>query len=69
MVEFAHDLFIVINDREVVDCIFIDFSKAFDLVPWDLLIAKLIGYKINMQVVNWINEHLCQRRQCVVLKG
>lgn len=69
LVEFTHDLALAIDKRKVVDCIFLDFRKAFDIVPHDLLVSKLRGYKLNESVIAWIAEYLSLRQQSVVLNG
>lgn len=52
-----------------VDCLYLDFRKAFDLVSHALLIQKLCWYNINPSVIEWIKEYLNFRRQMVVLNG
>lgn len=69
LTEFVHELAGALDGRDSVDCIFLDFSKAFDVVSHDLLIAKLHGYKIDKKVVYWIREYLSLRKQYVVLNG
>ena len=48
-----------------VDVIYTDLEKAFDKVPHKLLIRKLIQYKINPTIVEWIKAFLTNRRQRV----
>ena len=38
-----------------IDAIIIYFSKAFDLVPYDLLM-KIVSSGVNSRVVVWIRE-------------
>jgi len=35
-------------------CHLTDFKKAFDKVPHQLLLQKLIYYNVNPTVINWI---------------
>jgi hypothetical protein len=37
-----------------VDAIIIDFSKAFDLVPHDRLLAKIAASGVDSRVVVWV---------------
>lgn len=67
--EFTHDLVLAIDKRQIIDCIFLDFRKAFDVVAHDLLISKLHAYKLNKKVIAWISEYLSNRQQSVVLNG
>ncbi|KAJ4441739.1 hypothetical protein ANN_11597 [Periplaneta americana] len=48
-----------------IDAVVIDFSKAFDLVPHDILIDKLSRLGIDKRVVLWIQEFLKGRTQRV----
>ena len=47
--------------------IFLDFSKAFDVVPHEELILKLESYGIEGNLLRWISAFLRDRRQRVVL--
>ena len=52
-----------------MDVVYLDFSKAFDSVPHSGLIAKMLKYHINGNVVKWCSAFLTDRRQKVVLNG
>jgi len=52
-----------------INAIYIDFEKAFDKVPHQLLLQKLIYYNVNLTVINWIKSFLCFRKQRVKLNG
>lgn len=69
LTEFTHDLAYALDRRLSIDCVFLDFRKAFDTVPHSLLIGKLNSYNINPQVVSWVSEYLRQRSQFVVVSG
>lgn len=56
-------------DTSQVDCIYLDFSKAFDKVHHDLLIAKLEGYGVCGQLLMWLKSYLEGRRLLVKLEG
>ena len=66
----------VINDRAKildkkgqVDTFILDFEKAFDTPPHELLKSKLFSYGIGGTTLNWINAFLCFRQQRVVVNG
>lgn len=52
-----------------VECVYTDFSKAFDTVPHDLLLNKLQVYGVGEGVIKWISSYLENRPQCVKIGG
>jgi hypothetical protein len=54
-----------LEKNEVVGCILMDLSKAFDLIPHDLLIAKLAAYGFSQEACTFIKDYLSNRRQRV----
>ena len=52
-----------------VDAIYTDFEKAFDKVPHNRLLAKLKTYGICDDIIAWIRDFLCNRRQRVKING
>jgi hypothetical protein len=50
-----------------VDALYLDYWKAFDTPPHDLMIHKLSSYGISNMLLNWINSFLSSRTQRVVL--
>ena len=58
-----------IDQGHPVDCIYMDYQKAFDTVPHKRLINKLNSYGINNQILHWIENFLSDRRQMVCVNG
>ena len=52
-----------------VDVIYLDYSKAFDLVLHLRLISKLQTYGIKGDLLKWISNFLIGRQQKVILNG
>lgn len=48
-----------------VDCVYLDFAKAFDTVPFKRLLLKLQAYGIRGKVYHWIENFLSSRSQQV----
>ena len=56
-----HDWFKVLDKRGQVDVVFIDFSKAFDLVCHNILLTKLYNYGVHGDLLNWCRDYLTER--------
>ena len=54
---------------KVVDTIYFDFKKAFDMVPHKRLLAKLESYGIKGKILDWIRAFLIGRNQSVLVNG
>ena len=57
------------DNRNPVDVIYLDFSKAFDKVPHKRLIEKVKSLGIGRNLAAWIENWLTKREQRVVLNG
>jgi hypothetical protein len=56
------------DDGELIGAVFMDFSKAFDLVNHDVLLRKLAKYHISRQALQWFTSYLDGRsQQCSIL--
>ena len=58
-----------IEQGDSVDAIYLDFAKAFDMVPHQRLLVKLAGYGIGGKVLQWISAFLEGRRQRILVNG
>ena len=52
-----------------IDCIYMDFEKAFDKVPHRRLISKLQAYGIHSKILLWITDFLDKRQFRVTFNG
>ena len=52
-----------------VDTFILDFEKAFDTPPHELLKCKLYGYGIGGKTLKWKDSFPCFRQQRVVVNG
>ena len=56
------------DDGELIGAVFMDFSKAFDLVNHDVLLRKLAKYHISRQALQCFTSYLDGRsQQCSIL--
>lgn len=67
--ELVDDLLQAIDDRMYVSVTFFDCSKAFDLVPHDLLLEKLELAGIRGIPLRLIGSYLTDRKQVVSIDG
>ena len=66
---YFHDLTKLHSTKTNCDAIYIDFSKAFDRLSHRKLIFVLYHYKINNQIINWIQDLLTHRSQKTIVEG
>ena len=59
----------ILDNRGQVDTFILDFEKAFDTPPHELLKSKLFSYGIGSKTLKWIDSFLCFRQQRVVVNG
>ena len=59
----------ILDNRGQVDTFILDFEKAFDTPPNELLKSKLFSYGIGGKTLKWIDSFLCFRQQRVVVNG
>ena len=58
-----------LDNKEQVDMLILDFSKAFDTVPHQRLLLKMEHYGIRGRVLHWVRAWLTDRNQRVCLGG
>ena len=65
----TEDLLHSLDQKNQVDIVILDFSKAFDTIAHNRLQAKLQMYGIKGKTLNWISKWLKFRTQRVVIDG
>ena len=68
MLCFLEEITKWIDKVSPVDIIYLDFQKASDKVPHQRLLLKSL-YGIGDGIIDWIEQWLTDRRQCVILDG
>ncbi len=69
LLEFLETVTNVLDGGKCIDVIYLDFSKAFDLVPTKKLLAKVRSHGISGPTLTWLEKWLSDRTQRVVLNG
>ena len=58
-----------LEEGKTIDCVYMDFMKAFDVVPHHRLLSKLTSYGFSELMINWIKEFITGRSQRVRIDG
>jgi hypothetical protein len=67
---FTNDVAKSLDSSGQTDILYLDFAKAFDTVPHDLLLYKLrVFHGFGGSLLKWFASYLSNRNQCVILPG
>ena len=69
LISFFDRVTSLVDCGNAVDIIYLDFSKAFDKVPHDILISKLAKSGLDGTTIRWIHNWLQNRTQRVLING
>ena len=69
LITTIEDLAKGLNDKQQLDLLILDFSKAFDVVGHQRLLRKLSHYGINGTTLTWLESWLTGWTQRVVVEG
>ena len=61
--KFLDTIYTAINNKNISIATYIDFSKAFDTVPHNILVKKMELYGIKNRNLDWIKNYLNDRKQ------
>ena len=65
-----HEITKKVDDGNTIHALVLDFAKAFDKVPQQLLMQKLAKLpNISTQILMWIHDFLLNCNQKVMIKG
>jgi len=59
----------LVDKGKSLDVIYLDFSKAFDIVPHSILLEKLAAHGLDGCTLHWIKNWLNGQAQRVVVSG
>ena len=69
LIQFSNNIYRQLDKSNSVLSIFIDFSKAFDSVPHNILLRKLEHYGIRGNALNWFKDYLSHRQQSTIFEN
>ena len=69
LTKLVDDWFTAIDNNQIVGSIFLDLSKAFDLVDHTVLKNKLSDFYLSDSTLSWFSSYLEFRSQKVVVSG
>jgi len=59
----------LVDEGKAVDVVYLNFSKAFDIIPHSILLEKLAAHGLDVCTLCWIKNWLNGRAQRVVVTG
>ena len=65
LIHYLDALYDCLDQNTPFSCVYLDFAKAFDTVPHDLLIKKLPSFGFDRNITMLLASYLSDRSQCV----
>ncbi|CAM5155124.1 unnamed protein product [Natator depressus] len=69
LIAFYDEITGSVDEGKAVDVLFLDFSKAFDMVSHSILASKFKKYGLDEWTIKWVESWLDCRAQWVVING
>ena len=67
LISFYDQVAHLVDERKVVDVVYLDFSKAFDIVSRSILLEKLSACGLDRYTLCWVKNWLNGQVQRVVV--
>ena len=69
LISFYDKVAHLVDEGQAVDVVYLDFSKAFDTVPHNILVEKLAAHGPDGCTLRWVKHGLDGQVQRVVVNG
>jgi len=67
LISFYDKVTCLVDEDKAVHVVYLDFSKAFDTVPRNILVEKLAAHGLDGRMLCWVKHWLDGRAQRVVV--
>jgi hypothetical protein len=69
--QFGYLYFIIpsVSTQGQTDSVYFDLTKAFDIVPHNILLRKLSNFGLSSSYVDWFHSYLSNRQSFVRISG
>ena len=67
--QYVKELYNLLDKSEITISTYIDYKKAFDTVPHNILLKKLALYGFSANTISWFENYLAKRKQCTIVNG
>ena len=69
LTQMTDDWLMDIEQKKLVGAVLLDFTAAFDIIDYELLIKKLECYGFSQSAILWLKSYLTNRKQKVYFNG
>ena len=69
LISFYDQVTCLLDEGKAVDVVYLDFSKAFDPVPCNILVEKLAAHSLDGRMLCWVKHWLDGQAQRAVVNG
>ena len=69
LISFYDKVTRLVDEGQAVDVVYLDFNKAFDTVPHNILVEKLAAHGLDGCTLCWVKHWLDGQAQRVVVNG
>ena len=67
LIAFCDKVTRLVDESKAVNVVYLNFSKAFDTVPYNILVEKLTAHSLDGRMLRWVKHWLDSRAQRVVV--